>query len=104
MTTIAVYLLFIGSLSAYRPSKYWPKEITVISWLGKHWWKWGSVLLASSLLVVDKGWTIGILFALCTYMALMSCVIFFATCNRQIRSLALILFHSLCFLGLIVKF
>lgn len=104
MTTIAVYLFFIGSLSGYRSSKYWPKEITAISWLGKYWWQWGSVLLGSALLVFDKGWTIGILSALCVYMALLSCLIFTVACNRQIRLLVLILFHFLCFFGLILKF
>lgn len=104
MTTIAVYLLFIGALSVYRSSKYWPKEILAISWLGKYWWKVGSVLLGWTLLVVDKGWTIGTLSALCSYIALMSCVIFFAACDRQIRLLALVLFHSLCLFGLIVRF
>ena len=104
MTTIAVYLFFVGALSGYQSSKYWPKEITVISWLAKYWWNWGGLLLGSALLVIDKGWTVGILSALCIYMALLSGIILFVSSNRPIRLLALILFHSLCLFGLIFRF
>lgn len=104
MTTLAVYLLFIGALSGYRSSRYWPKEITVIPWLGKHCWNWGSILLGLTLLLLDKGWTVGVLSALCIYMVSLSCIVFFASCPRQIRLLALIVFHSLCLFGLIVNF
>ncbi|GAB3420681.1 hypothetical protein [Niabella aquatica] len=104
MTTIAVYLFFVGALSGYRASKYWPKELTALSWLRKGWLTWACVLLGTVLLGIDRGWTTGLLLALCIYMALLSCVVFFTNCNRGIRSGALILFHMLCMLGVIFKF
>lgn len=104
MTTIAVYLFFVSVLSGYRSSKYWPNEIKAIAWLGKFWWSWGSTLLGIILLLIEKGYTIGLLLSLCLYITLAASVIFFTNCNRPVRLLALILFHMMCTVGLIFKF
>lgn len=103
MTAIAIYLFFVSALSGYRSSKYWPKEITALSWLGRSFWHWGAVLLGATLLLIAKGGASGILLGLCIYMVLLSCLVFFTNCNHRVRSIALILFHTLCLLYLFTQ-
>lgn len=104
MTTIALYLLFISALSGYRSSKHWPKQLPVLSWLGKQWWCWGGALLGLLLLLLNSGWTIGLLLFVCTYMVMLSCVVFFANCSYRVRLITCIIFHVVCFLGFILRF
>lgn len=103
MVPIGIYLFFIGSLSGYRYSKYWPKEITGISWVAQPWVSVVSILSGFFLLLIEKGWASGILLALCIYMAVLSCIIFFVNCNRRVRLAVVILFHLLCLVGVIFK-
>jgi len=104
MTSIALYLIFVGILASYRSSRHWPKGLAMISWLGKPWWAWGGILSGTMLLLVDKGLTTGSLLSLCAYMALFSGVIFFVNCGRQTRLTVSILLHIACIVGLILKF
>lgn len=103
MTVIALYLIFVGVLAAYRSSKYWPHP-NMIPWWGKPWWIWGGILTGTTLLLVDKGWTIGALLSLCAYMTFFSGIIFFVNCGTRVRLTVFILFHAACILGLILKF
>lgn len=104
MTSIALYLIFVGAFSGYRSSKHWPKELRALAWLGNRLWCWTGISLGLSLFILDNGWTTGILLSLCAYMALTSGIIFFANCGSQIRWTACILFHLACIFGFILTF
>jgi len=104
MTTIAVYLFFAGALAGYRSSKYWPDAVRSIYWLKGLWWNCVCLLSGTILLLIDRGWSTGLLLALCIYMALLSGLIFFVNCSRPIRLGVCIAFHVICVIGLIFKF
>lgn len=104
MTVIAVYLFAVSALSGYRTSKYWPGHGGSFRWIGSSWWGWGGALAGTVAMVVAQGWMTGLLVSFCAYTALLSCVIFFAACGRRTWRGAVIAFHVLCAVYLLIMY
>lgn len=104
MTTPAIYLFFIAALFGYRASKYWPKAITAVPWLGNYVIGTLAAVTGAGLLLAAWGITIGLLLAFLLYTMLLSCIILLVNCNRSIRIAMLLIFHFLCILGIVYSF
>lgn len=105
MTSISIYLSFLGVLGSYRQSRFWPlPKGTSFSMPCIRYCTWTTLLLSLLLLCLDKGVTTGILFFLATLMAIFSTTIFFLASSRIFRLAFLLLVHLLCLSGFILSF
>gem|GEM_PF-5825938 len=101
MLFLAIYLLSIAILASYRKSRYWPQHMDGFAYLISGWVQWPCLLAALLLFVQQKGWLIGILVMLLSYLSLLSLLIFVANCTKKTALLAVIIFHVLlvlCFI------
>ncbi|MBE8722673.1 hypothetical protein C4F40_18275 [Sphingobacterium sp. Ka21] len=104
MTILGIYIYFIAILAGYRSSKYWPRELALFGFLKSRWLGISFLIIGSIVFIVNKGWTIGLLTALCIYMATASCLLFILNCNNKIRLAACGIFHLILLVGLISGF
>lgn len=101
MIALALYLIFYSALSTYRASKYWPKEISAFAFIAKPVFGVTFFVAAITLLILEKGWTVGILLSITTYMVMASGIVFFASTHRCLSYIMFGLLHVLMVLALI---
>lgn len=102
MIALALYLIFFSAFSNYRASKYWPKEISAFAFIAKPVFSVAFFVAAITMLVLAKGWTIGILLSITAYMVMASGIVFFASTNRYLSYIMFGLLHV--FMALVLIF
>lgn len=104
MTSIAIYLSFLGAWVQYRKSRYWPlAKRSLIQLRYVNYWSWAVWLISVVLLCFVNGITTGLLFFLGILMLVFSLLIIIVNSPTALRLTVFVFFHVFCILSLFLS-